>query len=168
MDSVAEELFYQENDSGLFIKAQGHITAAVSTDLRELISNRLARPPIPPLFAVDLAQCEYMDSTFMGLLVGFHKRYRVLSGRALTILRPSTECQKLLNGLGILKLMNLVTSEETLSPTTWESLKAMRPPTTDVVLTAHHNLSELSPENRRRFSVVEEVLKQELQKKDPS
>jgi len=164
---VAEELFFQETDTGLFIKAQGHITAAVSTDLRELILGRLTMAPVPPLLAVDLSGCEYMDSTFMGLLVGFHKRYKVLTGRALTILRPSDECVKLLNGLGILKLMTLVTSLDPVSPVAWTGLRAQRAPSTEVLLHAHKNLSEISPENEKKFSVLQGVLERELEKKDP-
>jgi anti-anti-sigma factor len=167
MDRVAEELFYQENDSGLFVKAQGHVTAAVSTDLRELILGRLTQAPVPPVLAADLSECDYMDSTFMGLLVGFHKRYKVLTGRALTILRPSAECVKLLNGLGILKLMTLVTGQEPPSPTVWTGLRAQRAPSTEVVLHAHKNLSEISQENEKKFSVLQGVLQRELEKKDP-
>lgn len=168
MTRVAEELFYQENDVGLFIAARGHITAAVSTDLRELILARLTRAPVPPVLAIDLSLCDYMDSTFMGLLVGFHKRYKGLTGRALTILRPSAECVKLLTGLGILKLMTLVEGAELPSPVTWQTVRASQAPTTDILLTAHRNLSELSPENERKFSLLQDVLEKELKKKDPS
>ena len=165
---MAEALFYQENDSGLFIRAQGHITAAVSTDLRELILDRLNLAPVPPLLGADLSECEYMDSTFMGLLVGFHKRYKLLTGRALTILRPTPECVKLLSGLGILKLMNLVTGPQPASPQVWTGLRPSQSPSTEVLLNAHRNLSELSPENEKRFSALQNVLEQQLQKKDPS
>jgi anti-anti-sigma factor len=161
-------LFYQENDSGLFIRAQGHITAAVSTDLRELILDRLSKAPVPPVLAADLSECEYMDSTFMGLLVGFHKRYKTLTGRALTILRPTAECIKLLSGLGILKLMNLVTGDHPPSPSSWTDLRASHSPTTEVLLHAHRNLSEISPENEKKFSALQSVLEQQLEKKDPS
>lgn len=165
MSPVAEELFYQENDSGLFIKALGHITAAVSTDLRELILGRLTQAPVPPVLAADLSACEYMDSTFMGLLVGFHKRYKILTGRSLTILRPSEECVKLLNGLGILKLMTWVTGPEPASPTVWQAVHPHKAPSTEVLLHAHRNLSEISPENEKRFSVLQGVLEKELEKK---
>jgi anti-anti-sigma factor len=165
---VAEALYYQENDSGLFIRAQGHITAAVSTDLREVILDRLNTAPVPPVLGVDLSACEYMDSTFMGLLVGFHKRYKTLTGRPLTILRPTPECMKLLTGLGILKLMTLVTGPEPASPLVWTGLQANQSPSTEVLLNAHQNLSELSLENERKFSALQNVLEQQLQKKDPS
>ena len=165
---MAEALYYQENVSGLFIRAQGHITAAISTDLRELILDRLTKAPAPPLLAADLSECDYMDSTFMGLLVGFHKRYKVLTGRPLTILRPTPECTKLLTGLGILKLMTLVMGDEPASPVAWTDLRASHSPTTEVLLNAHRNLSEISPENEKKFSALQSVLEQQLEKKDPS
>ena len=165
---MAEALFYQENVSGLFIRAQGHITAAISTDLRELILDRLTKAPAPPLLAADLSECEYMDSTFMGLLVGFHKRYKALTGRPLTVLRPTPECTKLLTGLGILKLMTLVVGDQPPSPSTWNDLRASRSPTPEVLLNAHRNLSEISPENEKKFSALQSVLEQQLEKKDPS
>jgi len=168
MKRVAEAIFYQEDDSGLFIKAEGHITAAVSVDLRELILGRLGQTPVPPILAADLSSCEYMDSTFMGLLVGFHKRYKALTGRGLSILRPTQECIKLLSSLGILKLMTVVTSPQPPSPKTWKGLRASRGPSPEILLKAHQNLSELSPENAKMFSTLQSVLEQQVEKKDPS
>lgn len=165
---MAEALFYQETESGLFIRAEGHITAAISTDLRELILNRLSQPPAPPLLGADLSQCDYMDSTFMGLLVGFHKRYKALTGKTLTLLRPTEECLKLLTGLGILKLMTVVTGPEPVSPEAWNNLRAQQNPNPEVLLNAHRNLSELSPENAQKFSTLETVLEHQVEKKDPS
>ena len=168
MDLVAEALFFQENQTGLFIRAEGHITAAVSTDLRELILDRLAKAPPPPFLGVDLSACDYMDSTFMGLLVGFHKRFRSLTGGALTVLRPTSECTKLLSGLGILKLMTVVTGETPTSPDTWIGLKSKQNPQAEILLNAHRNLSELSPENAKKFSTLETVLERQVDKRDPS
>lgn len=165
---MAEALFFQENESGLFIRAEGHVTAAVSTDLRELVLGRLTKAPVPPVLAVDLSACEYMDSTFMGLLVGFHKRYRVLTGRLLTVLRPTPECVKLLVGLGILKLMTVVEGPHPASPASWTSLHPRHELSPELVLGAHRNLSELSPENEKKFSTLQSVLEQQIQKKDPS
>lgn len=162
---MAEAIFYQEDDSGLFIKAEGHITAAVSVDLRELILGRLARGPVPPLLGVDLSKCDYMDSTFMGLIVGFHKRYKSLSGKSLSILRPTEECIKLLSGLGILKLLTVVTGPVPASPPTWQGLRASRNPSPEILLNAHRNLSELSPENAKLFSTLQGVLEQQVEKK---
>jgi len=163
-ETVAEALFYHEDETGLFVRALGHVTAAVSTDLRELILNRLALPAVPPLFAVDLSECDYMDSTFMGLLVGFHKRYKQLTQNPLTILRPTPECLKLLRGLGILPLLRLITGKEPASPREWTSVQARQNPAAEILLQAHEELSGLSPENERKFEALRSVLKQQIDK----
>lgn len=165
MQGVAEALYFQETDKGLFVLAQGHITAAVSADLRELVLGRLTRAPVPPLLAVDLSSCEYMDSTFMGLLVGFHKRYKSLTGRPLTIVRPTGDCKKLLAGLGILRLLSLAEGAEPEVPTTWQTIHPVQAPTPEVVLTAHQNLSEISPENEKKFAALQAVLAKDLENK---
>ncbi len=165
---MAEALFYQEDGTGLFVRAQGHITAAVSTDLRDLVLNRLSHPPVPPLLAVDLAACDYMDSTFMGLLVGFHKKYKQLTGRALTIIRPSPECLKLLTGLGILKLMTVASGPDTVPPEAWKPIHPRKGPAAEVLLKAHQDLSELSPDNDRKFSALRSVLEQQVEKPEDS
>jgi anti-anti-sigma factor len=162
---VAEALFYQEDGTGLFVRAQGHITAAVSTDLRELVIERLARPPAPALLAVDLSACDYMDSTFMGLLVGFHKRYKQLTGKALTVLRPSAECLKLLTGLGILALMTVAAGGDPPSPATWKSIQPRKGPAAEILLKAHQDLSDLSADNDRKFSALRSVLEQQVEEK---
>ncbi len=161
-----ELIQFQENASGLFVRAQGHITAAVSADLRDMILERLSLPPPPILLAVDLQACDYMDSTFMGLLVGFHKRFKALTGTALTILRPTQDCVKLLSGLGILKLMVLVEEGEFPSPTLWKPISRVHKPTTEFILSAHKNLSELSPENTKAFGALQSVLEQQIKKEE--
>lgn len=164
---VAEELFYQENDAGLYVLAKGHMTASVSTDLKDLIQHRLSQGPVPPTFSVDLSGCEYMDSTFMGLLVGFHKRYKALTGRALTIQCPSRECVALLGSLGILRILNVSEIDNKLDSSAWIRVSADQDPTTSIVYGAHQDLSEISPENATKFAALQSVLKSELEKKTP-
>jgi len=166
MGDVAEALFYQENGNGLFVRATGHITAAVSTDLRELVIERLSRDPAPPVLAVDLSACDYMDSTFMGLLVGFHKRYKQLTGRALTVQSPTPECLKLLTGLGILSLMSVVTEPSSASPEQWKTIFPRKSPAAEILLNAHKDLSDLSPENEKKFSSLRSVLEQQVKNKE--
>ena len=128
---------------------------------------RLSRQPVPVLLGVDLSACDYMDSTFMGLLVGFHKKYKQLSGRSLTVLRPSPECIKLLTGLGILKLMVRVDGPVPASPEEWTTVTKNLKPTVDVILGAHRNLSEISPDNEKRFASLQEALEKQAKKETP-
>ena len=54
-----------------------------------------------PAVYVDLSQCRYMDSTFIGLLVAIDKKLQKGSGGRLHVVQPSAECLDLLRQLGL-------------------------------------------------------------------
>lgn len=161
---MSEALYFKVLDNLLFIKAQGHITAALCVDLREKVTQRLAASPVLDGILVDLFECDYMDSTFMGLLVGFNKKFKASAGKPITICRPSEDCQKLLQGLGISKLLEFAENPVKSFPKDMELVSQIKSPTTEILLNAHQNLSELSPENERKFSILQTVLKNQLEK----
>ena len=165
IDVVAEALFYQENDEGLFIRAEGHVTAAVSTDLRELILNRLTKAPVPPLLAADLSACEYMDSTFMGTLTGISQNLRELGQGGLRTLNVSPRNVELLENLGL----NFLFAVEPLGPELKRpaepgaELMVLPPesgPEKEIILAAHEALVSANPLNADRFRDVLGYLKQ--------
>jgi len=78
---VAEALFYKEDRNTLYLRAQGHITASLCADLRGMVFSRFEKTPQVENMYVDLSACDYMDSTFMGLLVGFNKRLVKAAGK---------------------------------------------------------------------------------------
>ncbi len=164
---MEEALFYKEADYIIYIRAQGHITANTCSDLKSRVFERLdMKPPINNIF-VDLKDCEYMDSTFMGLLVGFNKRFLRFSERAITILHANEACQKLLKTIGVIKLV--VLSEDNLPfPAIMENINTSRKAEAQLILNAHEDLIELSEENEKRFSALRTILKKTVdeEKKD--
>ncbi|NNM55406.1 MAG: STAS domain-containing protein [Spirochaetales bacterium] len=164
---MSEALYFQETSAGIFIKAVGHITAALSVDLKAMVTERLEQTPVPLELFADLSECTYMDSTFMGLLVGFHKKLKSLTGRSLTLWNPSRECEKLLQGLGIWKLMRLVEGRlDSGEPDFWKLVTKTQDPSPEILLGAHQNLSEISTENAKKFSVLESILKDQIHKEE--
>ena len=161
MVPVAEALYYQENDFGLFIRALGHITAAVSTDLREVILERLSQAPVPPLLGVDLSACEYMDSTFMGLIVGFRKRLHAFPGKTITLYRPNPICTSLLKSIGLTRLVE-ISAQEVSMPPFMENIAGQGKATAEFLLNVHENLMELNDDNKAKFSVLTKVLKDQI------
>ena len=162
---MSEALYFQETSAGIFIKAVGHITASISVDLKALVTERLEKPPVPLELFADLSECTYMDSTFMGLLVGFHKKLKTLTGKSLTLWNPSRECEKLLQGLGIWKLMRLFEGHlDSGEPDFWKLVTKTQDPSPEILLGAHQELSEISPENAQKFSVLESILKEQIHK----
>ena len=154
---VGEALNYIEDDGKLYLKAQGHISAALCADLRSLVFDRFDQPAPVTAMYVDLSLCDYMDSTFMGLLVGFNKRLLRSGGKRLFIVAPSQPAADLLSGLGLSSLVEILDKKS--FPEGMKNIIKTRNANSDLLLKAHENLMELSEENRKRFSTLHAVLK---------
>ncbi|MCX7656729.1 MAG: STAS domain-containing protein [Treponemataceae bacterium] len=162
---MAESLLYTEEQGVLYLKAVGHITAALCADLREIVFSRLdSAPPVQDLY-IDLSQCTYMDSTFMGLLVGFNKRLLRSAKHPITIVHPSDEARNLLAALGIVSLVKFVETAVEF-PKNMIDIIQTKKAELELLLHAHENLMEISEENRKKFATLHGVLKSQM--KDPS
>lgn len=154
---MAEALYYKEKDRVLYVAAEGHITAALCADLRARAFERFDGAPTVEGMFVDLSSCDYMDSTFMGLLVGFNKRLLKISGKKLTIVKPTESCRGLLATLGVLSLVE-VREDPTEFPPDMENVVRTQSTGAELLLKAHENLMELSEDNKKRFSALHSVL----------
>jgi len=159
---LEEALFYKDQDATLYIKATGHITAAICLDLRDRVYSRLTIPDDIKEIIFDLSECDYMDSTFMGLLVGFNKKYKSRSGKNLIIRKPSPECIQLLKGLGILRLLRISETDEWDIPQDMEKINRKKNPTAEILLNAHEDLIQISDENKEKFSLLQKILRDQL------
>lgn len=155
---MAEALRYSEDATILYVEAEGHITAALCADLRHLVFQRFDSDPEPHAMYVDLSLCEYMDSTFLGLLVGFNKRLLRSGAGKLNIVRPSAAARELLDSLGLLSLVEVVEGPVAF-PSDMRDVVKTKTTGPDLLLRAHENLMELSEENKKRFAAVHSVLK---------
>ncbi len=158
---MEEALFVKEEREVVYIKARGHMTAALCPELKSRVLARLdASPPLERIY-LDLRDCEYMDSTFMGLIVGFNKRLQRAAARPITLLHVNETCMGLLKTIGIVRLVELSEAEVPF-PAPMENLAGADRATAGFILDAHENLMELSDDNRKRFSTLYQVLKSQL------
>ena len=161
---MQNEIYYSEKDNQLFIKASGHITASICFGLRQKVFTRIEHQPEVLAIYADLSQCEYMDSTFMGLLIGFNKKLFNHTHTKLEVLHPSKESQDHLADLGLDKILNysnnqvnfpenmdLISEKENLSP--------------EFILKAHEDLIEISDDNKNRFQLVKDILEKKIKDK---
>lgn len=156
--AVPEALYYKEEHQRLYLKGSGHITAILCADLRELVFSRFEQGNPIEAFYVDLSECDYMDSTFMGLLVGFNKRMLKLMKKRITIVRPSTTAKDLMEGLGLTSLVDMV-DEPIPFPEDMVNINQTKSASVDLLLHSHENLMELSEENKKKFAALHSVLK---------
>lgn len=158
---VDEALFYREHDARIYIRAQGHITANACADLKTRVFDRLeAKPPIDDIL-IDLSDCDYMDSTFMGLLVGFNKRFLRQAEKPISLLRPNETCLKLLRTIGVLRLVKVV-DKDLPFPEPMDNLNRLQKAGARLILSAHEDLMELSAENEDRFGGLTSILRNSL------
>ncbi len=154
---MPEALYLKEIDNKIYIKAVGHITAALCADLRESVLSRLnSELPSPKIF-IDLSACSYMDSTFLGLMVGINKRLIKDGASRLTIVNPSEPSVKLISDLGLTGLVDIVASLPGF-PENMENILPCKKSNAELILKAHENLMELSAENRKKFGTLHSIL----------
>lgn len=126
---------------------------------------------------VDLTDCVGMDSTFMGVMAGLAFRLKKKNGGRLYMVNLSSRTRGLLSTLGLDQLVEtymagttppefevvLATGRNMASYATGEST---RRETAEMMLEAHEDLVEASPENLPRFKDVITFLREDIKKAD--
>ena len=113
---------------------------------------------------LDLNDCEYLDSTFLGCIVGLHKKYEMESGRFLVAAHHITR-DRLLSATKIDRFLDLIDNVP-------ELVEAMRPVVTPRLTTrdmgrhvmdCHQLLAQLGGPDAETFAQIAEQLGQELE-----
>jgi anti-sigma B factor antagonist len=134
-------------------------------------------------FVVDLDACTYLDSTFLGILLGLGLKLKDAGNGLLHILNANPRNLELLRNLGLDRLINITGSGEAggtipgngvnpvpdnLNGVKEEHLEEMpcpvptRAEAAPTILEAHENLMEFDPRNVPKFKDVVEFLREDL------
>jgi anti-sigma B factor antagonist len=118
------------------------------------------------IICVDLSCCTGMDSTFMGLLVGFAQTLSPLRGK-LVVVNPSENNLKLLTMLGVTEVLPVVVQTE---PADLKFITIPGNPAVSLlermalIKQAHENLVALNASNQAKFTQFLQSLDGDLQK----
>ena len=156
-----EALLFRAIEARIFIKATGHVTAVYCPELKSRCFARFdERPPVDAVF-IDLSECDYMDSTFLGLIVGIAKRLKKDSSRKIALVGASPTCIGLLKTIGVLGLVEIVPTVRDF-PSSLERMGRGATATAQFLLDTHEELSSLSDENRAKFSALSSILRESI------
>jgi anti-anti-sigma regulatory factor len=118
-------------------------------------------------FEIDLANCTYMDSTFIGTLVGVGLRIRKICLAKLSIRRLSPRNRELLQTLGVEQFFDIDTDSQ--SPLADETQLRVLPAglaskleRAETMLEAHQTLAGANQSNEPRFKDCIQFLKEDL------
>ncbi len=155
-------------NNNIYLKAKGHITANLSFPVREDLFKKISTLKNEIKIYFDLSEVSYMDSTFIGLLVGIDKKLKTTFNNNLTLINSSEIA------IDLLKKMNLATFlkqsnedipkniqfenfDETINISEEDKLKT--------ILIAHKDLSSLNFENSKKFGSLIETLEKQIDNK---
>ena len=160
-----EALFFATAGDRIFIKATGHVTALYCPELKSRCFARFDEKPALCAVILDLSECDYMDSTFLGLIVGLAKRLKTDSAGKIALAGASDTCIGLLRTIGVLRLVDIVGTIPDF-PANLERVGRGSTATAQFLLDTHEELSSLSAENRAKFSALSSLLRDSLKNQD--
>lgn len=152
------------------LKISGRATFVQSMDFKRVLSELSDRGFVR--FHIDLAECQNMDSTFLGVLAGVGLKYHTSSqGQNTTglvkILNPSERLSDLLDNLGISHLFDI---EKGVCPFECGDFSDVEKDGSDKTeltrncLEAHQTLMNICPDNVIKFKDVANFLAEDLKK----
>jgi anti-anti-sigma regulatory factor len=154
-----------ENFACVKIAGRANFTSSpdFKTLLGELSKQGYAR------FIIDLSSCVLMDSTFLGVLVGFGLKMNpkgVPGECSLELLNANPRVAELLENLGAIHLFKMTSGAlelpDDVKTCTPESVNPTREEITRTSLEAHKTLMDVNPDNFERFKDVTQFLAEDL------
>lgn len=154
-------------DNEYIIKVIGKGTMEFCSDLFQYVTNMMEKQPIDNIY-FELSAATYLDSSFIGVIVSIQKKLKLTKDDSnVILLNPSEKIKEILNTMGLFEIMP-IQEESGLKniEVSAEIQKKLEKNYRDiqVLLESHQNLMELSGENKKKFSLVEEMLKKELER----
>lgn len=154
-------------ENAVYFKAFGHVTANLCFPFRDMIMKRLSSFSIPFEIYFDLSETKYMDSTFLGILVGTDKLLYSKFQKHLYVNHPNEISLKLMKNMGLDRFLKFsqVTFPQDLSFILFDdTITLEEEEKTKIILESHQELSELSDENKSKFRTLQGILKSQLKK----
>jgi anti-sigma B factor antagonist len=145
----------------VWVRVEGNGSSTNSTALRKFAKEMIHRGARE--FVVDLANCQGMDSTFMGTLAGISFWLRELGEGSLSVVNLNERNAESLSNLGLDQLFNVRVSntvkDEQILPIPSDENRTAR---AETMLEAHEALVKSAPENISKFKDVIQFLEEEL------
>ena len=148
-----------------YVRVTGRGSSKNSVDVKVFVQRLMARGA--RRFVVDLAQCEAMDSTFMGMLTGIALRLDDVGAcGGLDIINAGKRSRQLLEDLGLDALFNIHGDGAGFSFAADKPLESASVEAADKkqhILEAHEALIQADKSNEAKFRDVVEFLKNDTE-----
>ena len=164
-----QQVLYGLSQGLCCFRLSGQLRHTEVDGLDELIQKRLlADLAVADGVVIDLTEAEFMDSTCIGLLAGIARKTLRQGLAKPSVLVADADIRQLLLSLRLELVFDLIepaqsVPQQALSPVPGQTSQVPRH--AETVLRAHEALAELSQDNRRQFTPVIELLREDLEKR---
>jgi len=167
MGVTPAKLYVADLGERAVVRITGRANCLSSVSFKRVINSLIERGR--RVFTLDLSDCQLMDSTFLGVLVGLNRTLgQAGADGGFSLYKPTETVRVLLDNLGILELFSTAESlgqEEAAEPV--EAGEASdKTELTHTSLEAHRNLMDANPENEAKFKEVTRFLAEDLKRQE--
>ena len=153
-------------EGGVLVKVQGRGTMEFCSQLFDYLSARMEKSQKENIY-FELSETHYLDSSFIGVIVSIEKKLQKDSRGSIVILNPTEKVKEILSMMGLSEILPMrdnmtiktLDLNEEIQQKLEKDYKDIK-----LLLESHQSLMEINPENKKRFGLVEEMLKQELER----
>jgi len=161
---IENKLLFGGDGNEIILFVTGEATMSMAPALKKFIwdildagHNQLSE------LRINLKDCHYMDSTFIGTILIVTRKLFDDCGLKCEIVKPSVFCRKTLISMGLIDLLPINDEYEYEGekfPISMRSLDKLAK--SKLLYNAHKELSEVNEENRRMFELVLDCLKKSM------
>ena len=167
MEVTLAKLYVADLEERAVVRITGRANCLSSVPFKRVINCLIERGR--RVFTLDLSDCQLMDSTFLGVLVGLNRTLgQAGPDGGFSLYKPTESVRVLLDNLGILELFS--TAESLGQAEAAEPVEAGEPSDktelTHTSLEAHRNLMDANPENEAKFKEVTRFLEEDLKRQE--
>ncbi len=172
MEQPAGQIWVGTLEQTVCVRVQGRATHLHGQPLRDVAREMLNRGF--NRVELDLGKCTYMDSTFLGVLVGISMRLEKMGADKLAIFRISPRNLELFKTLGVDRFFQLdspgamARGDALTDARELAEAHQATPSWANTVVEAHQLLVESDDRNEPRFKELLTFLKEDLARKEPT
>ncbi|MGL4389029.1 MAG: STAS domain-containing protein [Brevinema sp.] len=157
-------IYLGTNDSDLYVVIEGRGTAEYCSNLHTDLDHIIQSRNIKNIF-FDFKKADYVDSSFIGLILSIKKK---CLHNDVALLNPNRSIREIFKIMGLESFIPICEDpkkECTQQISTVDQKLEHSISDIKLLLESHQEIMATSPENQKRFALVEKVFLKELQKK---
>ncbi len=161
------KLYVADLGNRAVVRILGRANCLSSLPFKQVVNGLIERGCL--VFTLDLSDCQLMDSTFLGVLVGLNRNLsRPGSAGRFSLYKPTESIRVLLDNLGILELFSITDSLPQAEPEVLVEQGAAPDKTelTRTSLEAHQTLIGANQDNETKFKEVARFLEEDLEQQE--